>query len=245
MSAPLRSSWELHQAAGQAPAVIRVDNLQATIEGPEDAWGRPQRPQPLLLSVWLGLDRPWLSTSEKDALGPDTVHYGRLSQTLLASVARLSADQAARAQPVTLAGVLSALWFDLTGLENDTATLPNEGNPTTKGFLDLSFVRFLELTARLPKASLVGDGISLSWAGHFSKSQESAPTLQSRGSILRLHRLRLPTLIGINKHERTARQTVMVSAEVDKLESVTDGYTQLEAAITEVRTSQCQQVWHG
>ncbi|KAJ6446018.1 dihydropteroate synthase [Purpureocillium lavendulum] len=138
---PPRNLWQLHVAVGEAPAVVRVRNLQATVKGPNDAWGRRGRLQPILVSCKVELRQPFSGTSSADALASDTVHYGQLSKAILASLDRLasetcspeppaSAPATAAAQsagasssaaassstwPLSLCEVLTYIWIDLTG----------------------------------------------------------------------------------------------------------------------------------
>ncbi|UNI14884.1 hypothetical protein JDV02_001465 [Purpureocillium takamizusanense] len=139
---PPRNLWQLHVAVGEAPAVVRVRNLQATVKGPNDAWGRRGRLQPILVSCKVELRQPFSGTSSADALASDTVHYGQLSKAILASLDRLASEtcspeppssapaagsgsQSAGASssvaassspwPLSLCEVLTYIWMDLTG----------------------------------------------------------------------------------------------------------------------------------
>ena len=74
--------------AGEPVAVVRVRDLQGQGAVPvgRDAWGRPGRPQPVLLSAEVSFARPFGAASEGDRLGAETVHYGTLSKSLLAGL---------------------------------------------------------------------------------------------------------------------------------------------------------------
>ncbi|POR31245.1 Uncharacterized protein TPAR_08555 [Tolypocladium paradoxum] len=229
MSVAPRSLWNIHVAIGEAPAVVRVNNLHATVKGPNDAWGRRNRPQPIQISVKVELRKPFSATSRADALASDTVHYGQLSKAILTSLERLAAETAAgRAPcPLSLSEVLTCVWLDLTGF------YPTGGraeNP--EPFLDTSVVRCLEMTAHLPKASLVGDGVSLAFTGVFGNDLDGT-SMRLYGRTLRLHNLRVPTLIGINDNEREAKQAAVVNVEIDNFEATCDFFNSLEAKIVD------------
>lgn len=241
MAAPsAQSAWQIHVAVGRAPAVVRLTRLQTTIRGPDDAWGRAARPQPMLVSAHLSLRAGGFGSASaaSDALVGDTVHYGRLSKTLLAGLELLAEG---REQPLPLFTVLSHMWFHLTGRHplssdrdgRDVVAVPE---PLVRA----SAVRCLELTAHLPKASLLGDGVSLTLTGVFPSGQDQGEPaddgpLSMYGRTLRLHKLRVATLVGINDNERKAKQTIVVSVDVDNFVAPVDTYHDLEARIVEVR----------
>ncbi|KLU87755.1 hypothetical protein MAPG_06748 [Magnaporthiopsis poae ATCC 64411] len=51
---------------------------------------------------------------------------------------------------------------------------------------------------------------------------------------LRLHGLRVPTLIGVNPNERLAKQFVVTDIEIDKFDYAPDVYTALEALAVKI-----------
>ncbi|RCI14517.1 hypothetical protein L249_6857 [Ophiocordyceps polyrhachis-furcata BCC 54312] len=219
---PFRRS---HQAMGEAPAIVRVRGLQTTVKGPHDAWGRPGRPQPMLMSAEVALQGAFAASSSQDALAVDTVHYGQLSKAIRASVERLSLLSALpEAEPLTtLFSNLALVWRDIRA--GDNADVPSPDADIR--LLDVGAVSYLLLTAFLPKASLLGDGVSLVMAGAVSGFAEE-PTC-----ALGLHGLRVPTLIGINGNERRARQTVVISVEIDNFDPSADNYHGIEARVVE------------
>jgi dihydroneopterin aldolase len=212
--AELRSLREIDAGLGDVPAVIRVRNLQCTIQGPGDAWARRGKPQPMTVSAEVSLARPFGSSSADDAVAGDTVHYGLLSKAILASLAY----ERSPGRPCTLYNVLDGIMLDLTGFNL-------RGNPHTprggKPFLDVSGIRNLRITLRLPKASRLGGVVSLTSSASFG-SEAGEPSLRARGLALGLQELRLPVLIGVNDNERTGRQVVVANAEVDRLDPVGD-----------------------
>jgi hypothetical protein len=86
------------------------------------------------------------------------------------------------------------------------------------------------MTLKLPKASLLGGCVSLTWEELYGAGE---PRVQA--STLKIHGLRVPTLIGVNDNERKANQVVVANVEVDKLTDRHDAYCQLEETIVEVR----------
>ena len=94
MAPTLNTLGQVRQTGGEPNAVVRVRNLQYTIKGPQDAWGRPGRPQPVLVSAEVSLYQPFKSSSSKDVVASDTVHYGLLSKSILATLGRLDAASA-------------------------------------------------------------------------------------------------------------------------------------------------------
>lgn len=209
---------------------MRVNNLQATVKGPNDAWGRRNRPQPMQISVKVELRKPFSATSRADALASDTVHYGQLSKAILTSLERLTNETAAERAPwpFSLSEVLTYVWLDLTGFYPT-----GERAEGQEPFLDTSVVRCLEMTAHLPKASLVGDGVSFSFTGVFGNDLNGT-SMRLYGRTLKLHNLRVPTLIGINDNEREAKQAAVVNVEIDNFEAASDIFNALEAKIVDV-----------
>ncbi|KAF7543507.1 hypothetical protein G7Z17_g10682 [Cylindrodendrum hubeiense] len=227
MAVPLQTSWQLQTAEGEPSAVVRVRNLQSTIQGPQDAWGRPGRPQPILVSAEVSLAQPFGSSSSADVVASDTVHYGLLSKAILATLGRLETEAAA-GEAASLHGVVSNIWADLTGLDTSGAA----SNASKKGaFLNLSFVRRLSVSVVLTKASLLGSGVSLSASAVFQES-----SMQARGLALSLQGLRVPTLIGVNDNERTAKQIVVANIGIEQYGNDKDEHAPLEAVVVDTMT---------
>lgn len=92
----------------------------------------------------------------------------------------------------------------------------------------------LEITAQLPKASLVGGGgVSLTATGRFDV--EGGGMMVESAFALRIHDFRLPTLIGVNSNERMAKQVVIANVEVDRLDDDADTYCELEQVLVKVK----------
>lgn len=228
MAPSLQTRWEVQQIAGEPIAVIRARQLQYTIQGPQDAWGRQGRPQPLLVSAEVSLTQPFGSSSSKDVVASDTVHYGLLSKAILATLGRL--EKTAEARSMSLHGLLESIWSDLTGLGFDGSDADLAGR---KAFLSLQYVRSLTVTVDLPKATLLGGGVSLS-ATSVLETASSKTTAKATAMTLNLKGLRIPTLIGVNDNERIAKQVVVANIGIDKYYSQQDAYAPLEAIVVEV-----------
>lgn len=175
MTPHLASAWSVRAAAGEPVAVVRVRNLQTVTRAASDAWGRPDKPQPLLISVEVSFAQPFAAAAAVDRLGPDTVHYGTLSKAVLA---RLEAS-ASSTSIKTLRGLLDDVWFGLTG---QTVSGVQLGSPACllAPALAAGRIRFLAVTLTLPKASLLGSAVSVTACATFS-GKPSLPTWLHHG----------------------------------------------------------------
>ncbi|XDG06903.1 hypothetical protein ABKA04_006518 [Annulohypoxylon sp. FPYF3050] len=257
--APLVSSWQARKDAGEPVAVVRVRNLQASIPVGRDAWGRSGILQPVLLSSEVSFAKPFSGNGAKasgdtDALDEGTVHYGSLSKTLLASLEMLPKAAESKGEKVAMtakeaeaprtADVLELLWVRMTGrvVDGSRIALPLDQVP----FLDAAKLRSLVLTIALPKASLLGAGVSLTTTASFreefvgkggddkvKEQVQSKNPLKSYSRSLRIQGLHVPTLIGVNSNEREAKQMVVADVEVDRYDAVDDVHSDLEKIIVE------------
>lgn len=243
--APLLSTWAVSAAAGEPIAVVRVRNLQGTVPVGRDAWGRPDKAQPALVSTEVSFARPFGAASAGDTVSAETAHYGNLSKNLLGSLgAFASASPPTKVETSEVGGdkpgsadVFELLWVGLTGrvVDGSARALPLDQLP----FLDTDRLRGLSLTVRLPKASLLGAGVSLTATAAFNPEAAGAAgnPLRSYARSLRLHELRVPVLIGVNDNERRAKQMVVADVEVDRLDVTRDIHPELEALITETMSA--------
>jgi dihydroneopterin aldolase len=223
MAIPLVTSWQLEKAAGEPPSIIRVKNLQSHINGPQDAWGRPGRPQPILVSAEVSLVQRFGVSSSRDAVAPDTVHYGQLSKAVLTVLGRIE-GQAAKEDEKSLDFVMSSIWAYLTGVQTDGVAAAQ-----AKPFLDMEFVRRLTVSIVLPKASLLGTGVGLTSSAVFQNS-----VMHIRSLSLNILELRIPTLVGVNENERAAKQVVIANIGVERYTNERDGYVELETVVVDV-----------
>ncbi len=83
----------------------------------------------------------------------------------------------------------------------------------------------------LPKASLLGAGVSFKGAFGYDEKHEG---LSGYSMTLTLHELRVPTLIGVNPNERLAKQMVVATVEMDRYDRMVDAYCRLEELVVKV-----------
>ncbi len=239
----LPTAWEIRAAAGEPRAVIRVRNLQTTLGAlaGSDAWGRTGRPQPALLSAEVMLAAPFSEAVDTDTVAADTVHYGTLSKAMLKSIAhweQAPAGQTANGAeqatvPCSLRPVVDKLWADLGGHPGDTPS---------SAVLQPGVARYLSVSVRLPKASLAGDGVSMTMSGILGTPAATTNGEGARRSqypsvpavTLCLHGLRLRTLVGVHPHERTAKQTIVADVTLDGYGGNSDEYAGFEALVVRV-----------
>ncbi|RGP67268.1 hypothetical protein FLONG3_8559 [Fusarium longipes] len=217
---PLVSSRRLSNAEGDPVAIVRVRNLQTTIQGPKDAWGRGSKQQPLLISAEVSLTHAFPSSSSDDKVASDTVHYGLLSKSILSTLEKLPRSA------LSLNDVLNRLWVDLTGFQY--TGVKEASSEQTKAFLDTSLIRRLSISLVLPKASLMGSAIRLTGSCLFVDSAITARSLE-----LGLEGIRVPTLIGVNSNERNAKQVVITNIRIDEYQTDHDNYAVIESVIVD------------
>jgi dihydroneopterin aldolase len=239
--APLLTTWQVAAAAGEPFAVVRVRNLQGMVPVGRDAWGRSNKPQPALISTEVSFSRPFAAASAQDKVSAETAHYGNLSKNLLGSLELWAsstpprgpeaAKEADRGDGPSSADVFELLWVGLTGrvVDGSTRALPLDRVP----FLDTDRLRSLALTVHLPKASLLGLGVSQTVTACFKQGEDKNP-LNSYARSLRIHDLHIPTLIGVNANERTAKQMVVADVVIDRLDVKRDIHPEIERLVTEV-----------
>lgn len=224
----LRSLWTVRQAAGEPLAVVRVRQLTTACIGPQDAWGRKNATQPVTISAELHFSRAFdAAVTGDNVTAGDTVHYGQLSKLILACVERSNEHAATSGASVDLRVLLEMIWIVLTGRNVNG----QDSAPEAKPLLDLAKLRYMSLTVMLPKASLLGEGVSLTAVNVFPPHLSS---LSMYGLALKVHRLRVPTLIGVNTNERQAKQFVVADVEIDRFDYYPDLYCELERLVVKV-----------
>jgi dihydroneopterin aldolase len=212
--ATLQTVWELAQTAGEPHSVIRVRNLQTSLKVGKDAWGGEGKLQPVLISATVSLRKPFESASTEDAVTKSTVHYGILSKAILDACTKFSEGNSA---VLTLRAFLTSLLVHLT-----------ESSPPTIPVIPKAILRSLEVKITLPKASLIGTGVSLTSALTYNAKNDG---ISAGSSVLALHELRIPTLIGVNPNERLAKQIVVANIQLDPWVSEKDVYNELEEIV--------------
>lgn len=249
------------QDGGDAHSIIRIKNLssQALVGGA--IWGGPNDDshrntfQPMLISCMLSLRDPFTSAAESDRVNNSTVNYSTLSKEILKVVASRrpdlphSKDFQGLYMDWSLFDLIEWIQLRLSGyspsgsrppvhlvtgfLDGGCPCLVEKSSPAYKPPL-LDIEKLLELGFRifLPKATLLSNGVSLSTSSIYSPKGAYC-------SILKIHDIRIPTLIGVNKKERLAKQIVVVNVEVDPyICKERDFYNELEQIITKVRGNQ-------
>lgn len=225
----LKSSWQVAAASGEPHSIIRVRNLQATAQVGRDAWGRTGKVQPILISATISLREPFDKASAEDSVNNNsTVHYGVLSKAILDSVQTFPDEVTER----TLRCLLDHILKYLTGM-GLAATHSDSRGGNLPHILEKSALKALGLEVILPKASLIGGGVSLSVTTVYTSSGNA----EEYATVLKLHELRIPTLIGVNPNERLAKQIVVANIELDSWSFESDLYNELEELAVKVCAS--------
>lgn len=85
----------------------------------------------------------------------------------------------------------------------------------------------LEVEISYPKASMLGEAAGYSYAVAHRDAVETS-------AVLWLRNVRIPTLIGVNAHERTKKQLAVVNLWIDQIiPPAADGYVEVEAILTQ------------
>lgn len=246
------------QGGGEAHSIVRVQNLstQALVGG--SIWGVPSDDghrncfQPVLISSTLSLREPFRSAAKSDSVNSSTVNYSTLSREILKFVASRrpdlphSKDFQGLRRDWTLYELIDLMHLWLTGymsrgnrptvslasryLDGGCPCLAERRDPAYKPpLLDINSLFELGFTLFLPKATLLSSGVSLTTSSMYFPSNLLR-------SALKIHSIRVPTLIGVNTKERLAKQLVVVSVEVDPyICQEEDYYNELEQIIVKVR----------
>jgi dihydroneopterin aldolase len=249
--APLLTPFEIQSHLPEPHTLIHVKNLQTTLPIGTDAWGRPAKQQPVLLTCIVSLRQPFSSAASTDSVTKSTVHYGILSKSLLEACKRhyesiTSAQHYTEDKHIYLTNLMDYIHWYLTGTDNGHISLKLSDNDTVKGeprelLLSPPTIYSLSLTVNLPKASLVGQGISLSAIYGYSNitATNIYPDIISlkdipHSMVLKIHDLRIHCLIGVNPNERLAKQIVIVNVDFERWNRIDDNYVELEDVIVKV-----------
>lgn len=101
-----------------------------------------------------------------------------------------------------------------------------------KPLLHVEDISLLEIELVLPKASLLGSGVSLKGSFLYPGKAGEGPSAYSMA--LKLHDLRMPAIIGVNANERLAKQIVICNIEMQKWDRVADSWAELEEIVAKV-----------
>ena len=102
------------------------------------------------------------------------------------------------------------------------------------GVLEVDAVESLRIKVFLPKGSLLGSGVGLEKVFVFQSSESGIVT---RLSNLSLQDLKIPCIIGVNPHEREAKQVVIANVVLEEWiiqNSRQDNFVVFERAVVEV-----------
>ncbi|KAJ2903827.1 hypothetical protein MKZ38_009303 [Zalerion maritima] len=261
---------------------VHLRNLRATTIHAHDAWNRSRKPQPLLISISIGLSQPFSTSSAPgDVVDSSTVHYGHLAKGVSSWMDEYESPPLSKAPGGGTVGmIMEHLFAHLTGLKlpSSSSSWPSssqaqlrprpQAQPQTEAlpqdqdgeqqqqqqqqqqqplntiatadlehlppFLTLSRLHSLAITLSLPKASLLGSrGVFLTTTAVFDPSASGAPSLIN--SQLAVRGIQMPTLIGVNANERTAKQVLIADVEIEnfRLESG-DVYVDVERVVSEM-----------
>ncbi|KAI9053411.1 hypothetical protein LZ554_002369 [Drepanopeziza brunnea f. sp. 'monogermtubi'] len=251
MPPPLLTPHALTTLSGDPHTLIRLTHLRTTLPISTDAWGRSSVsgsiPQPVLLSCALSLRLPFTTASSSDTVAASTVHYGTLSKAMLAACEAFRLRGEGTEKGMGMRDLVAWLLLRLTGqdiLAAPQAPQGEHGSGNGSGdengneervepLLKPGSLKLLELEVSLPKASLMGSGVSLTGSVAYGGDQgggEQQPSAYSM--VLKLHELRVPTLVGVNACERLAKQMVYVGVEMQRWDCPDeDGYARLEEVV--------------
>jgi len=247
---PLLTPHELLLRASEPHSQISVHNLSTTLALARDAWGRPSKPQPLLISCSLSLRHPFSSASLSDTVTNSTIHYGTLSKAILEGCEQFRdlCEDEIMCIPMHIRALVCYLQFYLTGCDtlpriashinllSDPISTPSSEKITSKvkergPLIDCSMLNSLSLEILLPKASLLGSGVSLK--GDFIYDEgHHGPSAYSM--VLQLRELRVPAIIGVNGNERKAKQVIVANVEMERWDRMVDAYNELEEIVVKV-----------
>lgn len=150
--------------------------------------------------------------------------------------------------PMHIRALVCYLQFYLTGCDtlpriashinllSDPISTPSSEKTTSKvkergPLIDCSMLNSLSLEILLPKASLLGSGVSLK--GDFIYDEgHHGPSAYSM--VLQLRELRVPAIIGVNGNERKAKQVIVANVEMERWDRMVDAYNELEEIVVKV-----------
>jgi dihydroneopterin aldolase len=212
---------------------IHVRNLQTHLPISVDAWGRNSKSQPVLVSLSISLRSPFSSAASQDAVEGSTIHYGVLSKAVLSYCDRVVKHHTA----------VSKSGGDFTTVQDFErlllVSLTNSQDLQTPPTFTWQLVDKATITVHLPKASLLGDGIKFTETTYGTVDGPTGfPDGPPRSAVLQLCNLKVPCIIGVNAHEREAKQVVIANVSLEgNLTTLSEGrehFVKLERVVTSV-----------
>ena len=176
-----------------------------------DVWGKAKQ-QPAVVSVNLVLSQTFGTVAENDALDENTIHYGQLAKQIRAGC---TPDQ-------DVATVF-------TMIDSTVRKMGMRSNGTSR------LIRS-EIELDLPKASMSGTSVRAISKLHFENDGQSKSLMR----VYCLRNLSLMALIGVNSHERNARQPLIANLELsfDGAQTGSDTYYDASVSTLEPRLSE-------
>lgn len=228
-------SWDISEHNGPPKATISVRNLQTSSICAKDAWGRTGTDKPILVTSTVSLHDYFQSASSVDEVDNSTIHYGILSKGILAAIDghfTRAVNPSGDVSSLELSLLLDHIMLQLMGFELDGARVMRPVTP----ILMPAKVQSVYLQIMLPKSSLSGSGVSLTATTHYHRSLHTMvprpPVPHSL--VLRLHDLRISTLIGVHPYERLNKQMVIANVEIEQWDLRNDEYNELEQIVVRV-----------
>ena len=178
-----------------------------------DIWSKP-KDQPVLLHVTLLLKDTFTSAASLDELDESTVHYGILAKKI----------RAASQQDQTLEQLLSAAHDVIVSM----------GTKDSGRFI----LALSEIEIELPKASMHGDGAHLLRTTRYRELGASEVT-----NAFSVNHVKVMTLVGVNKVERSARQPVVANMTLSTNSlhpKAMESLFRLENALVQARPPLCR-----
>lgn len=159
----------------------------------KDAWQRSERPQPVVIDLKLQTD---ITVAAAQDTVEHTLNYGTLYKNITGLVEE--------GEPAMTMGGRKQ-WGNLRNLAAVLCYIPFRTAQETNG-ISISLV---ELSITLPKGVLLAEGgVAMSWVIESS----SKTNIEVRDDLQRffIRQLKIPTIIGVNPHERLEKQQVVI-----------------------------------
>lgn len=154
MARKIVSLHEWNRSKPLATDSVSIRNLSHVLTIGSDIWGR-RKPQPVQISIRIGLAQAFASAAASDTVDQSTVHYGELSKMIFATCEKF--ERQATGQMLDLGNLILA------------DTLGKHG----------ARISYIELDIALPKATRYGEGITTSF-GHCTEPQAASQVLSIR-----------------------------------------------------------------
>ncbi|KAI9802261.1 MAG: hypothetical protein M1825_002982 [Sarcosagium campestre] len=167
---------------------IFIRNIALDLPVGTDAFGRIKS-QPVLISITVYLRSKFDTAAGTDSVDESTIHYGKLSKAITASLNRSAGTAEQNGASLSLK--------DVTAQVEEAVFAANE--PLR------SSIRAWCIEIQLPKASLLGSGVQFTYLDEHRYGE----------STLTIRDINVPAIIGVNAHEREAKQRVVVNVGVE------------------------------